>query len=274
MNGRTVRQSYKIQNGDAFVPLRSTSLNSRWWVSGAGGGGRGQSAVGAAAEIEAPDWVSLPVPWPWSLVGSDASEDAGSWLLEAEAKHGAIATLALANWVALASLGEVSFGTEPFASLAEPLPAFVWLLQGGAVALAEASALQMETSAVLRAYDRLQSPRRRRSERGRRQADHCRLLAEATAGGAFERHLKRAASAVRRQRRGARQQPAAEAQRRPRADANKNFGDVMEAFTVAGEEWSYGFVEMLNGCGRVRTSSRAAVRGARSQSRVGELLCY
>ena len=250
VNGRTVRQSYKIQNGDVLVPLRSTSLNSRWWVSGAGGGGRGQSAVGAAAEIEAPDWVSLPVPWPWSLVGSDASEDAGSWLLEAEAKHGAIATLALANWVALASLGEVSFGTEPFASLAEPLPAFVWLLQGGAVALAEASALQMETSAVLRAYDRLQSPPADAAAPSKEDARQtiADSLAEATAeSGPSNGTWKRAASG--RSQAAARRTSAASGGGASDARGpitNKNFGDVMKAFTVAGEEWSYGFVEMLN----------------------------
>ena len=78
VNGRTVRARYKIQNGDVLTPLQVTGLNSLAWVAprGEGGGGRGGKKTGvragSASEFEAVDLRSLPVPWPWSLVGSDA----------------------------------------------------------------------------------------------------------------------------------------------------------------------------------------------------------
>ena len=165
VNGRTVRSGYKIRNGDVLTPIEGTALTSRPWVGSGGEGGegadgegatgaRGGAAGGGAAEGGgAPDWGSLPVPWPWSLVGSSETQDTNAWLREAEAKHAAVATLAIANWLALYALGYVSLGTEPLASLSTPLSATVWALQGGVVALAEASALQRSTSAMLRKMD-------------------------------------------------------------------------------------------------------------------------
>ena len=168
VNGRTVRRGYKIQNGDVLTPLQVTGLNSLAWVapfgseraerssSAAAGGKAGSAAVGGtgSAVTDGVDWSSLPVPWPWSLVGSNAAEDSMSWLIEAEAKHGAVAAVALANWLALASLGEVSLAADPLAALSQTLPAATWALQGGAVALAEASALHSSTSALIRANER------------------------------------------------------------------------------------------------------------------------
>ena len=67
--------------------------------------------------------------------------------------------LALANWLALAAMGEVSLATEPLASLYLQLPSMTWALQFGAVGLAEASALHSSTSAVIRGG--LARPKRR-----------------------------------------------------------------------------------------------------------------
>ena len=153
VNGRTVRKGYKIRNGDVLTPLQVTGLNSLAWVAPPSAPGKSSKKLaqrlGVSDVDEFPDWGSLPVPWPWSLL-QDEEADTMSWFLEAEAKHGAVAALALANWLALASLGEVSLDTEPLGSLYLPLPQATWCLQGGAVALAEASALQSSTSAFLR----------------------------------------------------------------------------------------------------------------------------
>ena len=148
-----MRKGYKIRNGDVLTPLQVTGLNSLAWVAPPSAPGKSSKKLaqrlGVSDVDEFPDWGSLPVPWPWSLL-QDEEADTMSWFLEAEAKHGAVAALALANWLALASLGEVSLDTEPLGSLYLPLPQATWCLQGGAVALAEASALQSSTSAFLR----------------------------------------------------------------------------------------------------------------------------
>ena len=65
-------------------------------------------------------------PWPWSLVGSNAVEDNYAWYAEAEWKHGRIALLALANWLALCAAGQVGLDSEPLTSLANPVPAALW----------------------------------------------------------------------------------------------------------------------------------------------------
>ena len=41
-------------------------------------------------------------PWPWSLIETDPNE----WYGVAEAKHGAVALVALSNWISLAAIGE------------------------------------------------------------------------------------------------------------------------------------------------------------------------
>ena len=77
------------------MPLATTALNSYAWVAT----GRTTYAWGEAAEALAA--APTPVPYPWNLVGSRRAEDALNWLLEAEKKHGSVASLALANWCAL-----------------------------------------------------------------------------------------------------------------------------------------------------------------------------
>ena len=87
------------------MPLATTALNSYAWVAT----GRTTYAWGEAADYER-EWgeaaealaaAPTPVPYPWNLVGSRRAEDALNWLLEAEKKHGSVASLALANWCAL-----------------------------------------------------------------------------------------------------------------------------------------------------------------------------
>ena len=87
------------------MPLATTALNSYAWVAT----GRTTYAWGEAADCER-EWgeaaealaaAPTPVPYPWNLVGSRRAEDALNWLLEAEKKHGSVASLALANWCAL-----------------------------------------------------------------------------------------------------------------------------------------------------------------------------
>jgi hypothetical protein len=175
------------------MPLATTALNSYAWVAT----GRTTYAWGEAADCER-EWgeaaealaaAPTPVPYPWNLVGSRRAEDALNWLLEAEKKHGSVASLALANWCALTTarsrrrahdgalaprrgerpactcslrrplpsphrcalslLGEVSLAAEPLSSLSRPLPSMAWTLQWGAVALVEAWTLHTSCSASM-----------------------------------------------------------------------------------------------------------------------------
>ena len=59
---------------------------------------------------------------PWSLVGSSATDETALWYAEAERKHGRIAALAVANWLVLSLLGEIS---PTGGSLCSRLPGFL-----------------------------------------------------------------------------------------------------------------------------------------------------
>jgi len=87
VNGRTVRDSYIVRNGDVLGD-ESQSL----WLEGAKGEAQA-SRVEEEAEANAgvtPDtryWMAR-VPYPWSLLQSDAAEDRRAWEVESERKHG------------------------------------------------------------------------------------------------------------------------------------------------------------------------------------------
>jgi len=143
VNGRTVRRGYKICNGDVLTPLRNSVLNSEAWITQDAQPRQEDYFSGAAMPL-------LPMPWPWSLVGSNDENDLLSWYLEAERKHGQIAVLALANWIALACAGEISLLSEPLGSLYLPRSGMTWALQFGSIALAEAYFLQRRTTYAIR----------------------------------------------------------------------------------------------------------------------------
>eukprot|EP00316_Scyphosphaera_apsteinii_P008087 CAMPEP_0119320374 /NCGR_PEP_ID=MMETSP1333-20130426/52259_1 /TAXON_ID=418940 /ORGANISM="Scyphosphaera apsteinii, Strain RCC1455" /LENGTH=833 /DNA_ID=CAMNT_0007327081 /DNA_START=127 /DNA_END=2628 /DNA_ORIENTATION=+ len=150
VNGRTVRREYAIRNGDVLTPIKRPTLNSRTWL-----------AVSDLTKLAAPNEQPLVVcddqlapPWPWSLVGSMASEDGRAdgtpeWYVESEQKHGTVSVLALANWIMLLLMGETSLDAEPLASLTHPVPAICWAAQFGAIALVEARNLQSATSLAI-----------------------------------------------------------------------------------------------------------------------------
>ena len=249
VNGRTVRRGYKIRNGDVLTPVLATTLNSGAWVAtdsadddGAAGligrrlGGRGRRGGMDLEGLASSEWQSLPVPWPWSLVGSSAAEDSISWLREAEAKHGAVAVLAFATWLALFSLGEVSMETEPLTSLYAPVPAAAWALQGGAVALAEAYALQVSTSALIR------NEARRRAAASSAAAGEAADTAASVDGGGVGGEGGATTQ-------GATAGGGASATVRAAAvPSGSSFGDDFKrGFNLADPPmWSYGFVEMLS----------------------------
>ena len=134
VNGRQVRPDYRIRHGDLLTLVPSAALNSAAWL--------GRRAYRAASESRG-DTTSAgpPVPWPWSLI-----DEGSEWYTEAELKHGAVAILALCNWLLLCALGETSLGAEPLASLGTSLGAIAWASQFGAVALLEASVMHVATS--------------------------------------------------------------------------------------------------------------------------------
>ena len=147
VNGRTVRLDYKIRNGDILTLQDSAPLTSGAFSM------RGRDADAADDEgIDALDGGEedgfAAAPWPWSLVGSNAVEDNYAWYAEAEWKHGRIALLALANWLALCAAGQVGLDSEPLTSLANPVPAALWSIQAGGVALSEARNFQLSVDAV------------------------------------------------------------------------------------------------------------------------------
>ena len=146
-SGRTVRLDYKIRNGDILTLQDSAPLTSGAFSM------RGRDADAADDEgIDALDGGEedgfAAAPWPWSLVGSNAVEDNYAWYAEAEWKHGRIALLALANWLALCAAGQVGLDSEPLTSLANPVPAALWSIQAGGVALSEARNFQLSVDAV------------------------------------------------------------------------------------------------------------------------------
>ena len=87
VNGRTVRDSYIVRNGDVLGD-ETQSL----WLEGAKEEAQ-ESRVEQEAEANAgvtPDtryWVAR-VPYPWALLQSDAREDRMAWEVESERKHG------------------------------------------------------------------------------------------------------------------------------------------------------------------------------------------
>jgi hypothetical protein len=135
VNGRQVRLDYRIRHGDLLTLVPRAALNSAAWLEGGGAGreeGEGSEEGGG---------VPVPVPWPWSLI-----DEGCEWYAEAEVKHGAVAILALGNWLLLCLLGETSLGAEPLESVGTPLGAIAWGSQFGAVALLEASVMHVSTS--------------------------------------------------------------------------------------------------------------------------------
>lgn len=155
VNGRTVRMGTKINNGDVLSCVSSSSLNSGSWV------GRGAEKDGQeeADEVSPGEEAAPLMPWPWSLVGSANTEDTVAWYVEAERKHGRVAFLALINWLALASSGQVSLSSEPLGSLAIPVASYVWALQAGGIAVYESLQLDYATSEVLHAEQSDGAPR-------------------------------------------------------------------------------------------------------------------
>ena len=100
VNGRSVRESYVVRNGDVLgdesqsLWLEPSSLEDE-----AARGSRVEEEAGADAGVT-PDtryWVAR-VPYPWSLLQSDAREDRLAWEAEAERKHGNVALLAGTTW--------------------------------------------------------------------------------------------------------------------------------------------------------------------------------
>jgi len=135
VNGRQVRRDYRIRHGDLLTLVPRAALNSASWLEGGGAGRAGDEDGGVGGG------VPVPVPWPWSLI-----DDGCEWYAEAELKHGAVAILALANWLLLCLLGETSLGAEPLESVGTPLGGIAWASQFGAVALLEASVMHVATS--------------------------------------------------------------------------------------------------------------------------------
>ena len=147
VNGRTVRLDYKIRNGDILTLQDSAPLTSGAFSMRGRDADAADDEGGGALDGGEEDGFAA-APWPWSLVGSNAVEDNYAWYAEAEWKHGRIALLALANWLALCAAGQVGLDSEPLTSLANPVPAALWSIQAGGVALSEARNFQLSVDAV------------------------------------------------------------------------------------------------------------------------------
>ena len=97
VNGRTVRDSYIVRNGDVLGD-ESQSL----WLEGVKEEAQ-ESKVEQEADANAgvtPDtryWVAR-VPYPWALLQSETREDRMAWEVESERKHGSAACQKCPSW--------------------------------------------------------------------------------------------------------------------------------------------------------------------------------
>ena len=149
VNGRSVRRSYVIRNGDVLsTPERATWDTRRTRRPSERQRDSGSIDEGTAGEdaqySQNTQYWAARVPWPWSLIQSDELSDRRAWNVEAERKHGNVAVTAASTWLWLLALGWVTPDTAPLAGLSG-LSGVCWAMQFGTFGLFEARSLLRNT---------------------------------------------------------------------------------------------------------------------------------